>query len=182
MLTLNKRKLDMKNILKYFSLCLLIAAMSACEKEEIGGTAVQEMAGEWYVMVDGVDADGNVVFENPFGMSYVTLYTFNTNDNNPNQMYIDDEGSIWAFKVIANVDYNAMTFSATGAIDEYYGISVDILNGKIVKDGAKSQAGYTADSISFMVKFEDDPYIDEGYWDYLWIHGYRRTGLNGGYD
>lgn len=172
----------MNKILKYITLCLFIAGMSSCAKEEIGGTAVQDMCGEWYVMVDGVDASGNITMEDPFGMGYIPIYTYNTNSNVPTEMYVDDQGAFWEFRVIANVDYAAKTFSVTGAVDDYNDITVDIANGSIVKDGAKSQAGYTADGISFMVKFSDDDYIGEGYWDYLWVHGYRRTGLNGGYD
>ena len=171
-----------KNIYKLFALSLLLIGATSCEKEEIGGTAVQDMCGEWYVMVDGVDANGNVTYEDPYDMGYFPLYTYNTNKNVPTEMYIDDMGEFWDFRVIVNVDYAAKTFNATAAIDDYNEISVDILKGAIVKDGAKSPAGYIADSISFMVKFEDDTDADDGYWDYLWIHGYRRTGLLGGYD
>lgn len=173
---------DMKTIFKYITLCLFVATMTSCEKEEIGGTAVQDMCGEWYVMVDGVDANGNVTMEDPFGMGYIPIYTYNTNSNVPTEMYVDDQGAFWDFRVIVNVDYAAKSFSATNALDDYNEIMVDVVNGKVEKDGAISQAGYTADGISFMVAFEDDEYIGEGYWDYLWVHGYRRTGLNGGYD
>lgn len=172
----------MNKILKYITLCLFIVGMGSCAKEEIGGTAVQDMCGEWYVVVDGVDANGNVTMEDPFGMGYFPIYTYNTNSNVPTEMYVDDQGAFWEFRVIANVDYAAMTFSVNGAVDDYNDITVDIAKGSILKDGAKSQAGYTADSISFLVKFSDDDYINQGYWEYLWVHGYRRTGLNGGYD
>lgn len=171
----------MKNIFKFLAVALVAFGIQSCAKEEIGGTAVQDMCGEWYVMVDGVDANGNVTMEDPFGMGYFPIYTYNTNKNLATEMYIDDQGSFWDFRVIANVDYANKTFSVSNATDDYNDIIVDVLNGSIVKDGAKSQAGYTADSISFMVAFEDDSYIGE-YWDYLWIHGYRRTGLDGGYD
>ena len=172
----------MKNILKYLLLSLFIVGMASCAKEEIGGTAVQDMCGEWYVMVDGVDANGNVTMEDPFGMGYFPIYTYNTNSNVATEMYVDDQGAFWDFRVKVNVDYAGKTFSATDAVDDYNDITVNVVNGKVEKDGAKSQSGYTADGISFMVAFEDDDYIGEGYWDYLWIHGYRRTGLNGGND
>lgn len=171
----------MKNILKYLLVTLFIAGMSSCAKEDIGGTAVQDMCGEWYVMVDGVDASGNVTMEDPFGLGYFPLYTYNTNANVPTEMYVDDQGAFWEFRVKVNVDYSAKTFSASKALDDYNGIAVDILDGKVQKDGAKSQAGYTADGISFMVSFEDDENAGE-YYDHLWVHGYRRTGLNGGND
>ena len=171
----------MKNIFKFLACTLLVLGVSSCAKEEIGGTAVQDMAGEWYVMVDAVDAQGNVVMEDPYGMGFFELFTYNTNANVATEMYVDDNGNFWDFRVIVNVDYAANTFSALNALDDYNDISVDVLNGKVVKDGTKSPAGYTADEISFYVAFEDDDYIGDLY-DYLWIHGYRRTGLNGGYD
>lgn len=171
----------MKNIFKVLAMSLLLAGFSSCAKEEIGGTAVQDMCGEWYVMVDAVDSNGNVVIPDPFDMGYFPLFTYNTNKNLPTEMYVDDDGNFWEFKVIVNVDYAQKTFNVTNAANDYYDMNMDVLNGKIVKDGAKSPAGYTADAISFMVAFDDDDYIGEVY-DYLWIHGYRRTGLDGGYD
>lgn len=181
----------MKNIFKFLAIFLLMAGVSSCAKEEIGGTAVQDMAGEWYVMVDGVDANGNITYEDPYGMGYFPIFTYNTNSNVATEMYVDDDENFWGFKVIANVDYIQKTFNVSGAVMYYeedeetgveYPVHMDIINGKIVKDGATSPAGYKADAISFMVKFEDDFDGQEGYWDYLWFHGYRRTGLDGGYD
>lgn len=172
----------LKKTFKYFAMLLAVIGISSCEKDEIGGTAVQDMCGEWYVMVDGVDADGNVTYEDPFGLGYFPFYTYNTNANLPTEMYIDDDGKFWTFRVIVDVDYEARTFQAVGAEDDYYGISVDVVDGKVVKDGAISQYGYVADGISFLVAFEDDSYRTAGYWDYLWIHGYRQTGLAGGND
>lgn len=179
----------MKKYIKYLGIALAVAGLSSCEKEEIGGTAVQDMCGEWYVMVDGVDADGNVVMEDPFGYGYFPIYTYNTNANLSTEMYLEDS-SFWGFRAQVNVNYANKTFQVSDAVmyydededtGEVFPVKVDILNGKIVKDGASSMAGYTADAISFLVKFEDDQYVGE-YWDYLLYHGYRRTGLVGGYD
>ena len=181
----------MKNIFKFLAISLLVVGAASCSKEEIGGTAVQEMAGEWYVMVDGVDSNGEITMEDPFGMGYFPIFTYNTNSNMATEMYVDDDDNFWGFKVIANIDYVQKTFNVSDAVmyyeedeetGEVYPVHVDIIDGKIVTDGATSPAGYKADSISFKVVFEDDQYIGAGYWDALWVHGYRRTGLNGGYD
>ena len=170
----------MKNIFKFFALSLFVLGVTSCAKEEIGGTAVQDMAGEWYVEVDYVDEDGNVLYE--YGPGF-TLYTYNTNANLATEMYLEDD-SFYYFRFIVPVNYANMTFSGTDLEDDYYGnYPMSILNGKIVKDGAVSPAGYTADSISFIL---DDTYYDEEdgqyYTDYYLYHGYRRTGLMGGYD
>lgn len=178
----------MKKFLKYAALSLFVAGVSSCAKEEIGGTAVKDMCGEWYVFVDGVDAEGNVVYEDPFGGPF-TLYTFNTNANLNTEMYLYDD-SFWGYQVVVNVNYNEKTFSASDVImyydedpetEEEFPVHANIKNGIIVKDGATSMAGYTADSISFLAEFEDDQYAGQ-LWDALWVHGYRRTGLAGGYD
>lgn len=180
-----------KNIYKFLAFSLLALGFASCEKEEIGGTAVQEMAGEWYVVADAVDENGNLVEEDIFGMGYFPIFTYNTNANLNTEMYIDDDGNFWDFKVIANVNYSQKTFSVSDAImyyeedeetEEVYPVHCTITNGKIVKDGTKSPAGYTSDSISFEVSFEDDPYPAAYGYDHYLFHGYRRTGLNGGYD
>lgn len=171
-----------KNIFKFLAATLLVLGVSSCAKEEIGGTAVQDMCGEWYVQVDYADADGNVIVEDPYGYGLIPLYTYNTNANLATEMYVDDS-YFFPFRLIVDVNYANKTFSVTDAEDDYYGSILSVLNGAVVKDGAVSPAGYTADAISFIVK---DYYYDEdeeGYvTDYWLYHGYRRTGLAGGYD
>ena len=48
---------------KAIYLLMLVVSMvfTSCEKDEIGGTATEALAGEWYVRLDCVDANGNVV-------------------------------------------------------------------------------------------------------------------------
>ncbi|MCH5240614.1 MAG: hypothetical protein J1F38_10355 [Muribaculaceae bacterium] len=177
-----------KNILKYLSVAIIAVAASSCAKEEIGGTAVQDMCGEWYILVDGVDADGNVVYEDPLDLGYTSAYTYNTNANLSTEMYLEDYA--WEFFIKVDVDYPNRTFSVKDAVMYYdedengdvFPVLVNILNGKVVKDGALSAAGYVTDGISYLIQAEDDPYAAAGYWDYLWVHGYRRTGLMGGND
>lgn len=170
----------MKNIFKILACGLLVAGVSSCAKEEIGGTAVQDMAGEWYVTIDYVDEDGNVLM--PLG-SGSTLYTYNTNANLATEMYIEDS-YFKGFRVMVDVDYANKTFSGKDVEDDYYdGTVYDVLNGSVVKDGAVSDAGYTADAISFvLVESGYDEEYEEYYTDYYHYYGYRRTGLLGGYD
>ena len=49
---------------KAIYLLMLVVSMvfTSCEKDEIGGTATEALAGEWYVRLDCVDASGNVVY------------------------------------------------------------------------------------------------------------------------
>ena len=83
---------------------------TSCEKDEIGGTATEALAGEWYVTVDAVDASGNVVGEDFFGLGRVMMNTYNTAANNANEIWVDDCGNFWEFKVKASADINILTF------------------------------------------------------------------------
>lgn len=168
-----------KNIFKFLTAFLLIVVASSCAKEEIGGTAVQDMAGEWYVQVDYVDEDGNVIIEN-YSEGYLPLYTYNTNANLSTEMYVEDS-YFYGWRLAVDVNYANKTFSITDY--DYDGDLFNITDGKIVENGAVSPAGYKADAISFTLQ---DTYYDEdaggNVTDYWYYHGYRRTGLDGGYD
>ena len=52
-------------------------AFTACEKEEIGGTAAESLAGEWYVQANMLDDDGSVI-EDPYGLGRFHILTYNT--------------------------------------------------------------------------------------------------------
>lgn len=167
--------------LKYTLLVLLTGLMAACEKEEIGGTETESLAGEWMVTVDAVKFDGTVVLEDPFGMGYFQILTYNTAANNPNEMFVSDMGNFWEFTCKIPCDAVAQTFgSSTPVPNMDYDCNVTITNGKVVYKGTLSPSGATVDAIEFMVNFDDDDYpAAYGYDTYL-VKGYRRTGLAGG--
>lgn len=155
--------------------------MASCEKDEIGGTATEALAGEWYVTVDAVDADGNVVYSDDewFQMGNIFLYTYNTAANVPTEMYIDDMGYFWEYKVKVKCDVKSLTFSTNGAVanESYAGCDVTIDGGKILPGAATTPHGTPADSIIFYVSFSDDTYpANYGYAKYR-VSGYRYTGL-----
>lgn len=177
--------MNMIKNLKYLLMAIVVLALSSCEKEDIGNTSTVAVAGEWMVQVDVVDASGEIVYEDPYGMGYVTMITYNTNADNGKEMYVSDLGNFWLFTVKVPCDVNARTFGnstpvpneayANGAL---YDIDVTLNNGKIVEKGTLSPAGSPVDSIEFNVSFSDDTNFPAGYTYY--VHGYRRTGLNGG--
>lgn len=49
----------------YLCMAILCMTFASCEKDEVGGTATQALAGEWYVTVDAVDANNNVTALDP---------------------------------------------------------------------------------------------------------------------
>ena len=110
----------MKKYISFFAMTLALSfGFVACDTEtdeEPGGTKVEKMCGNWDVVYDAVDADGNVVYEDPYGKGEVTLFTYNTPDESMTQMYIDDQNKFWAFKFLVNINYAARTFSANDSV------------------------------------------------------------------
>jgi hypothetical protein len=152
---------------------------TSCEKDEIGGTATESMAGEWYVTADAVDDAGNVVYEDLFGLGNFMLNTYNTASNASDKLYVDDRGNFWEFKLRVNCDLSSLTFQSNGGVanEAYDGCDVTISGGKILPKAATNPHGTAADSIVFYVSFSDDEYPDAyGYAKYK-ISGYRYTGL-----
>jgi hypothetical protein len=149
-----------KYILPVFMAGIIVAG---CEKDEdIGGTAVEKLAGEWWVQLS---VDDNLVTQ-----SFFSVMTYNTADNASNKMWIDDHEDLWPFKFKCDVDAANQTFSVTGATSEYSNITINVQNGKVltgVSKGPVSQA--VTDSIYFEAEFSDDPGV------IYQIHGYRRT-------
>ena len=162
----------------YLLLMAVCAVMTSCEKEEIGGTATQALAGEWYVTADAVDKYGNVLEEDFFGIGHFHVNTYNTAANVPNEIWVDDLGNFWEFKIKASADVNNCTFSTPDSVaNVYYDCKVLIEGGKILPDAATTPHGTAADSIVFYVSFNDDTYPEEfGFAKYR-ISGYRYTGL-----
>ena len=138
----------MKKVL-YLATMLLCMAFTSCQKEEIGGTATESLAGEWYLMAS---VDGSPIY-GPFH-----LLTYNTASNNPNEIWVDDQGNFWTFKVKATGDINSLTFSAASAQNQNGDdITINITNGKIIKNGGTQNNGSPADLLMMDVEFSDDP-------------------------
>lgn len=153
----------MKKVL-YLATMLLCMAFTSCQKEDIGGTATESLAGDWYVEVS---VEGEVITDR------FHLLTYNTSANNPNEIFIDDQGNFWEFKIKATSDVNSLTFSATDALNlSYDDCTVSVTNGKIVKNGGVQNNGSPADLITMDVTFSDDD-------DALVYHieGVRYSGL-----
>jgi len=157
-------------------------SFTSCEKDEIGGTATQEMAGDWYVTVTAVDESGNTVYSDDelFGLGRIHMLTFNTNENVADKIYVYDEGNFWNFKVQASCNQKDMTFATDGAAANESGdeIEVTVTGGKILPKAGRQNNGSAADSIVFYVSFSDDGYPEAyGYSKYK-VSGVRYSGLD----
>ena len=145
---------------KYLVLLFTALAVSftSCDNEtEPGGTAVEKMAGDWWVTAT-VMQNGNEVGDS--GVGHFQMYTYNTAANVPTEMWLEDGGNFRNYKVRVNVDYNARTFTTNDFVE-----GVRITEGKIMEGAATTPSGMPADSIVYMIQFDDK------------ISGFRRTGF-----
>lgn len=177
----------------YYTALLLCSMMVSCDKEEVGGTAVESMAGQWYVMIDAVDENGKPISggENYFGLEGRTLLlTYNTAGNSSEEMFVDDLGAFslpalygnpaypdYSIKAKVKADTKSLTFSSNNAANETGQFGITITEGKILKGAGRQNNGSPADSIVFFVNYEGDPwYPDDGYAKYK-VSGIRYSGL-----
>lgn len=113
----------MKKVL-YFMTMLLALAFTSCSKEEPGGTATQSMAGEWYVTIEPIDADGNVIPDDDLVYSNVIIRTFNASGNTSDKMYITDCNTFSYGVAYAGKNWLYETFGF------YMPINVNLASGK----------------------------------------------------
>ena len=175
----------MKKVL-YFATLLLCAGLTSCEKEDIGGTATESMAGDWYVTVEAVAEDGTVV-DPDFNGGRVHMMTYNTAKNDATEMFVDDLGTDngeflgMKARVVCNPD--AMSFASNGLVanetshNKNVSDELQISDGKIMKNAGHQNNGSVADSIDFWMEYSSDRYAAAyGYKKYH-IHGVRYSGL-----
>lgn len=168
----------MKFKLLYFvALFFSFGILSSCEKDapEVEYTATYPVSGEWWVTYKVETSPG--VFEDVYHVGYTPLLTYNTAANKPTEIWVDDEGNFWNYKVKSSLDMNQLSFGVNEAPnkaldgDEPYDITVSIKDGKVFKNGGLSKTKVKTDSIYFKIEFSDAP------GDVYHVSGHRRTGF-----
>jgi len=133
-----------------FSILIVAAGMFlSCQKTyESGKTVASKPANGWWatVTLNGADIGAGTFF----------MDTYNTSAND-DSLWIDDLGNFWQFKCKTKIDYSKLTFSVANSANEYYPITVNISNGKILPKAGTSKAGNKTDSIYMEANFSDDP-------------------------
>lgn len=164
----------MKKIIIFTFLVSASLFWSGCQEDpEPGGTATQDVAGEWWVRVyidDGVGA----LDENDMVLDYVKLMTFNTASNSPDSLWIYDVDHIWEFQVKAGFDKTSKTFSVSQGQNVSYDSQVTIADGQVFLGQGRSSSGVQTDSIYFVATFSDDA---PAYGTEFIVAGHRRTGF-----
>lgn len=171
----------MKKFAYIFVALFTVLVVTSCSKDEMGGTASESMAGQWYVSVDGVDENGEVIdgFEDFFYDGRQMILTYNTAANDGKELYVDDLNAIWEFKVRTQANVANGTFATEGAVanETYDGCDVTITGGKILPKAGRQNNGSPADSIVFWITFSDDTYTARyGHSGYR-VSGIRYSGL-----
>lgn len=158
----------MKNRLLILSAFLFLGLMSCDlgDDPDVGGTATQAVAGEWWTTftIDGDDV---------YSLGYQQITTANTAANVATEFLVTDVGHTWDYKVKCPLNLDARTFGgdALANLVDGYDITMNIANGKILPNAATSTGGNVTDSIYFEIEFEDDPGT------VYQVAGYRRTGF-----
>ena len=144
---------------------LILLASCAKEKPDIENTSTYQMAGEFFVQTY-VGPD--------LAVDFSKIITYNTSDQNSNQVWVDDLENIWGFKSKVDVDYSGLSFKPTNASPNLYitGETVSVLEGRIIPNGGHSKTGVIVDSIYLKIKFSDDP--DDLTYE---LKGHGRTGF-----
>lgn len=155
-------------MLKKISYLLVVLSITtfftSCEQDSVAKSsniALDNfgMRGTWVV---DIDADGEHQDHN-------TISTYNTSDNGTSSMWLDDQEHGWGLKAKVSINPETLTFSGTDLEELYYGVTVTITEGQIVKGSATTPSGETADSIYFKAEFSDLPGV---IWEY---YGYKST-------
>ncbi len=145
-----------------FSFALIVSFVSCDQEESIADPSsivTEAVRGTWVV---DMTWDGSFYDHN-------TINTYNTSSLADNEIWIDDLKHGWGLKAKVNFDLGTLTFSASSADELYYGVTVNVTEGKIIKGGATAPSGDVVDSIYFKVEFSDIP---GEIWEYS---GYKST-------
>ena len=111
----------------YLILMLLSFGLLSCEKEEPGGTATENVAGEWYVTFSLIDSNGDttsaadLVQLSWFSSEKGIVRTFNTAANVPDKMYISDMATFGAGVKGASAISKYLCFNAPITINQSTG-------------------------------------------------------------
>lgn len=158
----------MKHILKFLT-CSLIVFLASCDASkdiEPEGTAVQAMAGDWFVLQDNIT-------EEVYGTTYKRIVTYNTASNYNDTLYVNTRSVLTSnsnFIMRAGVNIKDLTFNTQAGVSTT-GATVNIIEGKILSKAATTIGGNKSDSIFIKYSISTKPDIE------FTLSGYKRTGF-----
>ena len=145
---------------------LILVGFSSCNEDTyedynqtIDTRPALAMSGEWFI---DLSIDGNVIAE------HVRHKTYDSNDG---KLFIDDDQNGYYIKGKMNYDLNSLTFNTTEEPNLIDSGTFNVTEGKIIKNGAVTEAGNVVDSIYFKATFSYDPET------VVTFSGHRRSGF-----
>ncbi|ARS36383.1 lipid-binding protein [Pontibacter actiniarum] len=161
--------------LKYTLLLLTFLSfgfLTSCDDdddEDIDYTATYPISGDWTVTYSIETSPGEFLplVENE------ELLIYNTAANVPTEVWVDDDGHFWDFKVKTPVDISSLTFGGENLQNVSYNSQVNISNGQVFLNAVEVNT-IMRDSIYFQVSFSDD---EEPYGTIYHVYGHRSTGF-----
>ena len=159
-------------------ICVSLLGVGCQDEPEPGGTATQDVAGEWWVSYYLDDGSGNLV---DIWGGYTKAMTFNTAENSATSLWVTDVGNfLYPFQV--KVDYNAndKTFSVSQGANVDDDGEVTIEDGRVLLGQGTSTSGVKTDSIYFVASFSvetDAANNPTPYASKVIVAGHRRTGF-----
>jgi len=143
---------------KYLFLPVLVAMLTmSCDEDGYddynpGNTPAASMSGEWYIDITD-EATGDVLATNTLHRTY---------DDNNGGLWVSDRLTATTFsgyylESVVNYDLANLTFGGNNLPNLSDESVVTITEGKIIKNGAKSESGAVVDSIYFKAVFDYDP-------------------------
>ena len=152
----------MKNLInKIIGLSLLLVLFACQEDPDIWDSSTVAFDGNWYVRYDHAQYG-----EDPFDYGFTPVYTYNTADNNGQEIWITDEGNFWDYKVQIPVNQGNITF---GSDQELNNITTKYATDTIL--AADGEPEYLIDP---------DTIRTEGAADSLILYRYHQTKLMNG--
>ncbi|WP_266202894.1 lipid-binding protein [Pontibacter kalidii] len=167
--------------LKYtllLTLFLSLGAFTSCDDdddEDIEYTATYPISGDWVVTLNLETAPGQ--FEPLIEPTEVLIY--NTSANIPTEVWVDDEGHIWGFKVKTPINIDNLTFGGENLENMYYNSQVTITDGQVFLNAVEVN-NLMRDSIYFKVSFSDDTDAEgnpDPFGTTYHVYGHRKTGF-----
>lgn len=166
----------MRKVLLYsLALFMIFSVFSCTEDPEVWDSKVLELSGDWFVRYDH-----ETYGEDPFGVGFTQLMTFNTANDDGKEIWITDKANFWDFKVKVEVNVENLTFGSDKVLVnsiEGNEIGVKIMNGKILKKAVTQPSGYVSDSIYFEIWFEDLEGQTGIADDKLLVGGFKKSGF-----
>jgi hypothetical protein len=91
-----------------------------------------------------------------FNIGHFKIATYNSSAND-DSIWIDDFQNGYQVKFKAKADYTNLTFATSNAANQYYPITINLTDGKILLNAGHSKSGNVVDSIHMQLEFSDDP-------------------------